>query len=66
MGLIPGWGTKIPHAVCRIDKIKQLKKKKRRCGMENSLVVQGLRLCTSTEEGVSSIPGGGTKIPCAM
>ena len=31
--------------------------------MENSLVVQWLRLCTSTAEGASLIPGGGTKIP---
>ena len=30
MGLIPGWGTKIPHAVCQINKIKQLKKKKKK------------------------------------
>ena len=27
MGSIPGWGTKIPHAVCPINKIKQLIKK---------------------------------------
>ena len=31
-----------------------------------SLVVQQLRLCTSTAEGVGSILGGGTKIPHAM
>ena len=29
MGSIPGWGTKIPHVVCPINKIKQLKKKKK-------------------------------------
>ena len=29
MGSIPGWGTKIPHAGCPINKIKQFKKKKR-------------------------------------
>ena len=27
MDSIPGWGTKIPHAVCPINKIKQLIKK---------------------------------------
>ena len=27
MGSIPGWGTKIPHAVCPINKIKQFFKK---------------------------------------
>ena len=26
MGSIPGWGTKIPHAVCPKNKIKQLRK----------------------------------------
>ena len=26
VGLIPGWGTKIPHTVCPINKIKHLKK----------------------------------------
>ena len=31
-----------------------------------SLVVQWLRLCTSTAEGTVSIPGWGTKIPHAM
>ena len=31
----------------------------------NSLVVQWLGLCAFTAEGVSSVPGGGTKIPQA-
>ena len=31
-----------------------------------SLVVQWLRLCTSTAWGTGSIPGQGTKIPRAM
>ena len=30
----------------------------------NSLVVQWLGLCTSTEGDTSSIPGQGTKMPC--
>ena len=31
-----------------------------------SLVVQWLRLSASTAEGMGSIPGWGTKIPCAV
>ena len=31
-----------------------------------SLVVQGLRLCTSNVGGTGSVPGRGTKIPHAM
>ena len=34
--------------------------------MGTSLVAQWLRLCTSTEGGAGSIPGGETKIPHAM
>ena len=31
-----------------------------------SLAVQELKLCDSNEEGVSSVPGRGTKNPCVM
>jgi len=34
-------------------------------GKGNSLVVQQLKLCTFSAEGLGSIPGGGTKIPHA-
>ena len=40
-------------------------KKKKRIWFWNSLVVQWLRLCTSTAGGMISIPGWGTKIPVA-
>ena len=54
MGSIPGWGTKIPHAMCPINKIKQLKR-------ERKVVVQWLRLQAPSAEGPSSIPGWGTR-----
>ena len=34
--------------------------------LETSLVVQGLKFCTSTAGGMGSIPNQGTKIPHAM
>ena len=49
-----GWGTKIPHAMCPINKIKQLKR-------ERKVVVQWLRLQAPSAEGPSSIPGWGTR-----
>ena len=38
------------------------KEKKKRIGVENSLMVQWLGLYSFTAEGVGSIPGWGTKI----
>ena len=79
VGLIPGWGAKIPHDL-RPKNIKQkqycnkfnkdfkngplqknLKKKKKKCRLRTSLVVQLLRLRTPNAGGPASIPGQGTR-----
>ena len=55
--LIPGWGTKIPHALQYGQNIK--------AGLGTSLAVQWLRLHAPSAGGVGLIPGWVTKIPQA-
>ena len=50
VGLIPGWGTKIPHAVSRQNKFKEKKKRhlKKKKGMGQFLAMI-LRVCSNME-----------------
>ena len=60
MGLIPGQGTKIPHATWHGKEHQQ-----KNCQRGTFLAVQLLGLCTFIAEGPGSIPGQGSKIPQA-
>ena len=64
-GSISGQGTKIPRAMQRGQKKKEISFPFFKVKPGNSLVIQWLGLSALTARGLGSVPGQGTKIPQA-
>ena len=67
-GLIPGQGTKLPHAMGQLSpgmlwRLSTAKRKRVESVLENSLEVRWLGFCTFTLRTWDSVPAWGTKIP---